>query len=88
MTFEKDFSLNIINLSRIDPSLLICKKTAGQMKGGPLVFIQDRKVPALCVTLGIIADDQTGAPHQRGDKEALLQSFWPMSMSEWLPFSA
>ena len=69
VTFEKDFSLNIINLSRIDPSLLICKKTAGQMKGGPLVFIRDRKTPALCVTLGIIADDQTGAPRQRGDKE-------------------
>ena len=69
VTFKKDFSLNIINLSRIDPSLLICKKTAGQMKGGPLVFIRDRKTPALCVTLGIIADDQTGAPRQRGDKE-------------------
>ena len=39
------------------------------MKGGPLVFIQDRKTPALCVTLGIIADDQTGAPRQRRDKE-------------------
>ena len=69
VTFEKDFSLNIINLSCIDPSLLICKKTAGQMKGGPLVFIWDCKMPALCVTLGIIADDQTGAPRQRGDKE-------------------
>ena len=54
VTFEKDFSLNIINLSHIDPSLLICKKTAGQMKGGPLVFIQDHKTPALCVTLGTL----------------------------------
>jgi hypothetical protein len=69
VTFEKDYSLNIINLSRIDPSLLICKKTAGQTKGGPLVFIRDCKTPALCVTLAIIADDQTGAPRQRGDKE-------------------
>ncbi|KIJ90957.1 hypothetical protein K443DRAFT_126366 [Laccaria amethystina LaAM-08-1] len=43
--------------------------TTGQTKGGPLVFIQDRKTPVLCVTLGIIADDQTGAPRQRGDKE-------------------
>lgn len=69
VTFEKDFNLNIINLSRIDPSLLISKKTAGQTKGGPLVFIRDRKTPALCVTLGIIVDDQTGTPRQRGDKE-------------------
>jgi hypothetical protein len=69
VTFEKDFNLNIINLSRIDPSLLISKKTAGQTKGGPLVFIRDRKTPALCVTLGIVADDQTGTPRQRGDKE-------------------
>jgi len=66
--FEKDYNLNIINLSRIDPSLLICKKTLGQTKGGPLVFIQDRKMPALCITLGIIADDQTGTPRQRGDR--------------------
>ena len=69
VTFEKDYSLNIINLSRIDPSLLISKKTASQTKGGPLVFIRDRKTPALCVSLGIIADDQTGTPRQRGDKE-------------------
>jgi len=69
VTFEKDFNLNIINLSHIDPSLLISKKTLGQTKGGPLVFIRDRKTPALCVTLGIIADDQTGTPRQRGDKE-------------------
>ena len=69
VTFEKDYSLNVINLSRIDPSLLISKKTAGQTKGGPMVFIRDRKTPALCVTLGIIADDQTISPRQRGDKE-------------------
>ena len=67
--FEKDYTLNIVNLSRIDPSLLISKKTSGQTKGGPLVFIRDRKTPALCVTLGIIIDDQTVSPRQRGDKE-------------------
>lgn len=69
MTFEKDYDLNIINLSRIDPSLLVSKKTPGQTKGGPMVFIRDRKTPALCVTLGIIADDQTSSPRQRGGKE-------------------
>ncbi|EDQ98020.1 uncharacterized protein LACBIDRAFT_316384, partial [Laccaria bicolor S238N-H82] len=71
VTFEKDYSLNVINLSRIDPSLLVSKKTPGQTKGGPMVFIRDRKTPALCVTLGIIADDQTASPRQRygGDKE-------------------
>jgi hypothetical protein len=69
VTFEKDNAQNVINLSRIDPSLLISKKTAGQTKGGPMVFIRDRKTPALCVTLGIIADDQTVSPRQRGDKE-------------------
>ncbi|KIJ90324.1 hypothetical protein K443DRAFT_126525 [Laccaria amethystina LaAM-08-1] len=69
VTFEKDYGLNVINLSRIDPSLLISKKTASQTKGGPMVFIRDHKTPALCVTLGIIADDQTVSPCQRGDKE-------------------
>jgi hypothetical protein len=69
VTFEKDYIFNIVNLSRIDPSLLISKKTPGQTKGGPLVFIRDCKTPALCVTLGIIADDQTVTPRQRGDKE-------------------
>jgi hypothetical protein len=69
VVFEKDYTSNIVNLSRIDPSLLIAKKTSGQTKGGPLVFIRDRKTPALCVTLGIIVDDQLISPRQRGDKE-------------------
>jgi len=69
VTFEKDFNLNIVNLSRIDPSLLISKKMLGQTKGGPLVFIWDHKTPALCITLGIIADNQTSTPRQCGDKE-------------------
>ncbi|EDQ98351.1 uncharacterized protein LACBIDRAFT_303646 [Laccaria bicolor S238N-H82] len=69
VVFEKDYTSNIVNLSRIDPSLLVSKKTSGQTKGGPLVFIRDRKTPALCVTLGIIVDDQTESPRQRGDKE-------------------
>lgn len=69
VTFEKDYALNIINLFHVNPSLLISKRSMGQTKGGPLVFIRDRKTPALCVTLGIIADDQTSTPRQRGDKE-------------------
>ncbi|KIJ89519.1 hypothetical protein K443DRAFT_126752, partial [Laccaria amethystina LaAM-08-1] len=59
VVFEKDYTSNIVNLSRIDPSLLIAKKTSGQTKGGPLVFIRDRKTPT-CLLI---------SPRQRGDKE-------------------
>ena len=37
-----------------------------------MVFIWDHKTPALCITLGIIADDQTISPRQRGEKEVMF----------------
>jgi hypothetical protein len=60
-----DREKNVINLSRIDPFQLTSREVGD--RGSHMVFIRDRKRPALCLSLIVVGEDHTETPKVSGD---------------------
>jgi hypothetical protein len=60
-----DREKNVINLSRIDPFQLASREVGD--RGSRMVFIRDRKRPALCISLIVVGEDHTETPKVSGD---------------------
>ena len=64
-TFVMDREKNVVNLSRIDPFQLTSREVGD--RGSRMVYIRDRKRPALCVSLIVVGEDHTETPKVSGD---------------------
>jgi len=61
ITFDKDPRTNVINLSRVDPALLVHKKlaTAAANNTYKYVFLRAQREPAIAVSLICVDEDYT-----------------------------
>ena len=86
--FEKDFSLNIINLSWSIHHFLCVRRQLVKSKVALLCLY---RIAHLCCALRSESLPMTRLVHlinaETRKSSSLLRSFWPMSMSEWLLFS-
>ena len=64
-TFVMDREKNVVNLSRIDPFQLTSREVGD--RGSRMVYIRDRKRPALCVSLIVVGEDHTETPKVSGE---------------------
>jgi len=60
LCFEGDKSMNVANLSRVDPTLL-CLKVSGS---SPYICYRGSAVPTHCFIMGLVHEDRTRAPYQ------------------------
>jgi hypothetical protein len=61
ITYRGSSIRNIVNLSRIDPTLLLLSSSSGKWRTQYIVYKNNRK-PALCFTIGLAINDSTRTP--------------------------
>src|ERR1700749_1622508 len=67
ITFDHSEKHNVLNLSRVDPALIISKKVGKY----DMVCIRNKKKPVLCVSVVAIQDDYTATPKTIGEENIL-----------------
>lgn len=83
ITFSHDKSTNVINLSRVDPTMLIYKKSMAASASSTYksVYIRDQRDPALCYALICVDEDYTKAVKSNGGPyESKIVTGTPLSL--------
>ena len=73
ITYSGSATKNVVNLSRIDPALLLLSPPSGKWKTQYIVY-KNKQKPALCFTIGLAVNDSTRTPFSFiGKSEKLYQ---------------